>query len=74
MNHHWTGWPGAVCFHCGSDDPYENALADNAYDPISAMFISPEVDKEVKEANVCLVGYSDACPQCQANKKKEVTK
>ena len=26
-NHRWSGWPGAYCLKCGSDDPIESALA-----------------------------------------------
>lgn len=26
--HHWSGWPGAYCLKCGSEDPSEIALAD----------------------------------------------
>ena len=26
--HHWSGWPGAICLKCGATDPIEEALAD----------------------------------------------
>lgn len=29
--HHWSGWPGAVCYKCGAPDPDEVALADNKW-------------------------------------------
>ena len=29
MAHRWSGWPGAWCLDCGTEDPIEMALADN---------------------------------------------
>jgi hypothetical protein len=26
--HRWSGWPGAYCLYCGSEDPREIALGD----------------------------------------------
>lgn len=37
MEHHdhdWSGWPGAICLNCGSEDPLEIALADNREDEV----------------------------------------
>lgn len=28
FGHHWSGWPGAYCLKCHSEDPHEIALAD----------------------------------------------
>lgn len=75
--HHWTGRPGAVCFHCGAEDPCEKAVAlgwivfGPDTEPIS--FDTPEHEAAVVAANVC-PGYSwlgcggslgRDCPQCR---------
>jgi hypothetical protein len=33
MNHRWSGWPGAFCLDCGSEDKNEIALADGTIEP-----------------------------------------
>lgn len=30
-NHRWSGWPGAYCLDCGTEDPIEEALATGNY-------------------------------------------
>lgn len=66
MKHHWTGWPGAVCFHCGSEDPWENALGLNWFDLINGQFIwdTEEHRLQVEKADQCHIGWGPACPQC----------
>lgn len=66
-HHHWSGWPGAFCLKCGSEDPYEIALADGEiefdqdWSDEEDCFInhryevSPEVQKELDAANICPV-------------------
>jgi hypothetical protein len=46
--HHWSGWPGAFCLKCGSEDPAEAALADG-WDP------EDEPTPEMIAAGVCPV-------------------
>lgn len=46
--HHWSGWPGAFCLKCGSEDPCEVALA-NGWDP------DDEPTPEMAAAMVCPV-------------------
>ena len=65
--HHWTGWPGAICFHCGCEDPMEIALADNDYDPISNTWTTEERRKQFLEDNNCPIMWDLDCPQCKAN-------
>lgn len=69
--HHWSGWPGAHCLHCGAGDPFEQALADNEVDfgphlgPGVMNYISEEVKTRVEKDLVCQVGYSKNCGQCK---------
>ncbi len=69
--HHWSGWPGAICLHCGSGDPIEQALADNEVDfgphlgPGVMEYQSKDIEDRIKKDNICLVGYSDKCGQCK---------
>ena len=73
--HHWSGWPGAYCLHCGSEDPQENALAlgwvvfeyengTHREDPTGYHFDTPEHEQKVKDAMICPVGFSEKCGQC----------
>lgn len=60
--HRWSGWPGAFCLDCGSDDPMENALAlgwvhflgtdDDGIGPM--RFDTPEHEREVAGAQECV--------------------
>ena len=58
--HKWSGWPGAVCLVCGSEDPLENAIAMEWYecypDEIGGVverWDTEEHKKIVEEANIC---------------------
>jgi hypothetical protein len=64
--HHWSGWPGAFCLKCHSEDPIEIALADNKIDFAPSdfegedidhepFFSKPEYQEEAKQANICPV-------------------
>lgn len=72
--HHFSGWPGAVCLHCGSGDPNENALAigwleidyDENGEPCGTHFDTPEHEALIKQAMTCKVGWAKDCGQCQA--------
>ena len=68
MKHHrFSGWPGAYCLDCGSDDPMENALAlgwinflGTDEDGIGPMvFDTPEHEAEVKAAMECQAKEAD---------------
>jgi hypothetical protein len=65
--HHWSGWPGAVCLHCFKDDPLESAIGRGLYDPFTEKWLdndeSREMQKEVNEE--CPVGYNKNCGQCE---------
>jgi len=67
--HHWSGWPGAFCFHCGSDDPMETAIGNGWYDPYSEKWISDKKKLKYEAANVCKppeIPWSKVpCPQCK---------
>jgi hypothetical protein len=65
--HRWSGWPGAWCFDCGCEDPYENASADGLIDFVDdpespdgfRMVISDEMQKQLDEAIICPEPGSD---------------
>lgn len=69
--HHWSGWPGAYCIDCGSDDPMENALADNLYDAWEGKWLTEEAKLQFEKDSICQVDFNERCPQCQANKNKK---
>ena len=65
--HHWTGWPGAMCLHCGCEDPWEIALADGDIDfddngeiSINSVELQAKIDKDL----VCPSRGDPNCPQC----------
>ena len=64
MSHHWSGWPGAVCLHCGTEDPMEHALANDLFDPWTERWVSPDAEREYLSDSVCVVGYHTDCGQC----------
>jgi len=51
--HRWSGWPGAICLDCGSENPMEIALADNWYDPITDTFDTEEHKIEIMKCLEC---------------------
>ena len=53
--HHWSGWPGAICFKCGAEDPMEIALADGWFDPYTGEWDSKEHEDIVSKLNKCPV-------------------
>ena len=55
MKHHrWSGWPGAFCLNCGSDDPTEWAIANDLLDPYTNEWLGTEEEKkEYDKACVC---------------------
>lgn len=66
--HHWSGWPGAFCLHCGSEDPLENAIGLNWYDPWTNKWDTEEHEKMCKEAQICTKpGPHNHCGQCKNN-------
>ena len=66
--HHWSGWPGAYCLHCGAEDPIEIALADNTYDLVTDVWESAEVEDQYKYDLWCpgREGQELDCGQCRA--------
>ncbi len=68
--HHWSGWPGAFCFHCGNSDPIEVAIGNDWYDPYAEKWVSKERRLEFEAANICnppKISWSEApCPQCKS--------
>ena len=64
MSHHWSGWPGATCLHCGAEDPMEYVMANNLFDPWTRRWVSPEAEQEALADLICHVGYHRDCGQC----------
>jgi len=66
--HHWSGWPGAYCLHCGAEDPIEIALADNTYDPVSGVWESADAEDQYRYDLWCpgRPGQELDCGQCRA--------
>ena len=62
--HWWSGWPGAYCLRCGSEDPMENAIAAGWYDPFEGKW-----DSDLHKAAIDLVQY---CPADSPKAKSEV--
>ena len=62
--HKWSGWPGAFCLKCGSDDPIENAIGLGWLDPYTGEYNSEEHRLEVMKALECRVEdeYADGEP------------
>ncbi len=67
--HHWSGWPGAFCLHCGKEDLWEIAIGRGLYDPYHEIWTDAEesdvLKKMIAEDN-CPVRHSNKCPQCKA--------
>ncbi len=40
--HRWSGWPGAWCLDCGTEDPFEQAIADRVLDPYTSIWSDPK--------------------------------
>jgi len=66
--HHWSGWPGAYCLHCGSSDPMEYAIAVNSYDPITDVWASTVAAYQFERDMICpgSLGQELDCGQCRA--------
>jgi len=56
MEHHWSGWPGAWCFHCHRSDPVEMDLADRIEKDVDDY----RNDPRMVCPGVCVKG---SCPQ-----------
>ena len=52
-SHKWSGWPGAHCLLCGSEDPTEIALADGWYDPCTDWWDTEEHRMICKSRIIC---------------------
>ena len=69
FEHHWSGWPGAFCLHCGQTDLWEYAIGNLLYDPFTEKWEdcddAIELQMKIKEAAECPVGYSENCGQCK---------
>lgn len=65
--HHWSGWPGAYCLHCGAEDPMEYAVAMNLYNPFTRTWINDEEETKCMKASICPNYPSKTCPQCNPN-------
>jgi hypothetical protein len=53
--HKWSGWPGAYCLKCGSEDVMEIAIAEGWYDPYTEKWDTLEHEAEAKQAFECPV-------------------
>lgn len=65
MTHRWSGHPGCWCLDCGAEDPGENAVAQDAYDPFSNTWSDPEAEAAWRERNA--VGLA---PCAEPNSKR----
>ena len=67
--HHWSGWPGAFCLHCGQQDLWEIAIGRGLYDPFNEKWTDTEesnvLKKIIEKKDKCPVGYSKYCGQCK---------
>ncbi|KKL27336.1 hypothetical protein LCGC14_2386150 [marine sediment metagenome] len=68
--HHWSGWPGAWCFHCGMSDPMEQAIGSGDFDAYTGKWVSESKQNEIEKANICPgdTGWKNPygkCPQCK---------
>ena len=45
-SHRWSGWPGAHCMKCGSEDLIELAIGAGYFDPFSEKWDTPEHKEE----------------------------
>lgn len=64
--HHWSGWPGAYCLDCGSEDPMEIAITDNVYDPIANKWATAQDYLSVLEKSVCQASQLSEIPIVRA--------
>lgn len=71
-HHHWSGWPGAYCLHCGSEDPMEIANADNEYDAWESTWRTEEARQRFEILSVCHAQPEalEKCPQCKGDAVK----
>ena len=60
VRHWWSGWPGAICLRCGTEDPLEIGLADNTYDPITGKWDTEEHRLAFVAASICPVDRRDS--------------
>lgn len=74
IEHHWSGWPGAFCLHCGAPDLWEIAIGRGLYDPYNETWTDAEetdVLKETMENYECPIEYSKHCGQCKYGRARE---
>jgi hypothetical protein len=53
--HHWTGYPGAICIKCHRGDPIEIALADQTFDAYTGEWASEELQAQYLRDAICPV-------------------
>jgi hypothetical protein len=53
--HRWTGWPGAHCMKCGSDDYMELAIGDGWFEPFTEKWDTEEHKLEYNKYKYCQV-------------------
>jgi len=57
--HRWTGWPGAHCMKCGSEDPMEYAIGTGQFDPFTEKWDTPEHKEEYEKYKYCHVSNKE---------------
>ena len=62
--HRWSGWPGAWCLDCGTEDRRELAIADGAFD----------VDEETGAVIISAEYQNGICPEHGSNRHNPYTK
>jgi len=70
-DHHWSGWPGAYCLHCGHEDPMEYAIANDLFDPYTDKWKSEQDRQDFLEASACFTTREvmEKCPQCSVRRQ-----
>ena len=51
--HRWTGWPGAHCMKCGSEDYMELAIGEGWFEPFTEKWDTQEHKDEYDKYKYC---------------------
>ena len=69
-NHRWSGWPGAHCLKCGSDDYMELAIGNDWYDAFTEKWDIEEHQEEYEKYKHCKVSEQEWYDHLVATKAK----
>ena len=71
-SHRWSGWPGAHCLKCGSDDYMELAVSSNWFDPFTEQWDSIEHKDKAETHQECNTSDKDWYQHLVISKGKEI--